>query len=684
MEAMNTIELGDIITYDIETLKLQFLWMGFSPLEEKWYTFEISRRRNDVYKLGKFLKETHKDKWFVGFNNVGFDAQVVEYILRNYLKWYDLSPQEIVDKIYLKSQDIISDINSGVFPPYREYELSNKQIDLFKIWGLENLNRRVSLKWLEFSMNIPSIEEMPYEHWRDDLTDKQLDEIIAYCKNDIVSTYQFYLHTIGQVSHPFYQGKNKIQDRLDLIEYSGFSNIAINFSDVKVGDEINKKGYLELTGIDKNHLYTLKKNRRSTPNFTFGDCVPKYVSFKTKEFNDFYASVKNIKVNLGGTKQEFPFTYKGTKYTIAKGGIHSGESNRIITPLEGEIIIDLDISSQYPSSIVKRGLFPSHLGKKWLVNYKAQLLERLEHKRLSKDKSLSEKERKMHSSKEKGMKLSVNGSFGKTSERTSWQYDPKVTFYCTIGNQFEILMLAEMLELSGIHIISANTDGLTCLLSTSLKDRFYEICHNWEAIVGNSEIGQLEFTEYKKMVQESVNHYIIVKSDGETKIKGRFDVDVELNKNNTDKIGRIERKAIQDYFVKDIPIEKTIKECTDIYMFCLGLKASRDYHYETLEPKTYHREVYQRVIRFFVSTSGVRLMKIKNEGSEATGAQVTKICGDNTVTMFNTFFPPLEDFKEYNINYEFYIERAQEIVDKIERGGKRKGKKVPKEQLSLF
>src|SRR5690606_21380229 len=178
-------------------------------------------RKNDVYAFIKFLEE-HEDFYYCGFNSLRFDSQVVEWIMRRYHNWYDLTNTEVVRKIYQFSQDVINDINFGKFPPYRDTQLSTKNIDLFGIHGYENLNRRTSLKWWEFMLDMPNIEEMPYEHWRDDLTDSQLDEVIDYCKNDIKSTYKGYQYTIGECDHPFYTGKNKIQDRLDHTQFFKF------------------------------------------------------------------------------------------------------------------------------------------------------------------------------------------------------------------------------------------------------------------------------------------------------------------------------------------------------------------------------------------------------------------------------------------------------------------------------
>lgn len=240
-----------------------------------------------------------------------------------------------------------------------------------------------------------------------------------------------------------------------------------------------------------------------------------------------------------------------------------------------------------------------------------------------------------------------------------------------------------MLELEGIHCISANTDGIVCLFNRGLLDKYYNVCHNWEEIVGNTEMGNLEYTEYSKLIQESVNHYIAIKPDGEVKVKGRFDVNVELHKNNTDKIGRIERLAIQEYFTKGIPVEETIIKHENIFNFCIGVKATRDYHYEAVNIVTGEKDVYQRLVRFFVSNKGKRLLKLKNEESDATGAKQTKIAGENLITVFNeSYILPIED---YDINYSYYINNAKEVIEKIERGTKKTKKiKVPKEQLSLF
>lgn len=197
-------------------------------------------------------------------------------------------------------------------------------------------------------MDMDNIEEMPYHHSQEEFTKEQEQEIIDYCKNDVLSTYKFYLYTIGDVSNAYYKGKNKIQDRIDLISEldskypsHGFS---VNYSDSKIGDELNKLTYMELAKItDKRKLNELKKSRKPTRRFRFGDCIPNYVSFKTAQFRTFHEKISGEWVIMSGKGKEYDFSYNGTKYTIAQGGIHSNETKRILKANNKTIIRDADV-----------------------------------------------------------------------------------------------------------------------------------------------------------------------------------------------------------------------------------------------------------------------------------------------------------------------------------------------------
>lgn len=669
--------------YDIECLVLMFCVVFYDWETETFQYFEISKHQNDLYSLVKYL-EDRDFEYMIGFNNINYDMQIIQYILNNYENWYELGGEEIARKLSKFSGRVIDATNYGNFPPFRESEFSIKQIDLFRIHHFDNENRRTGLKWLQYMMNWWNVEEMPYHFLDETLNREQLLEIQEYCKNDVLSTYKFFLYTLGEVQHEFYQGKNKIADRLGLIEEGLLPEEAINYSDSKIGDELNKKSYCKRTNKKINDLYLLKKNRGATKPFTYSQAIPSYVKFQTPEFKAFFEKIKKIRVSLKQSdKQEFPITFRGTTYVIARGGIHSNESHRIIIPNENEILRDADVGSQYPNSIKKRKLFPYHLGIEWnqvgAENIEKKDFYKQAHKKET-DKNLVRKYKGLE-----GMyKLALNsGYFGKTIDPNNWQYGPEVGFYCTIGNQFEILMLIEMLELKGIHCVSANTDGIVCLFNKSLEEIYYQTCNEWEKIVGNHEMGKLEYTDFAGLYQESINHYVAVKTDGKVKIKGRFETEGEIHKNNSDKISRIERKALVNYFSKGIPVEQTILDSKTPWDFLIGKKASSDYRWETIEPVNYKVTEYKKLIRFYISKDGEILVKKKNEDSQAPGAEITKYFDGHLVTIKNKVEE--ETIEGWNIDYDYYINNIKEVINKIEKNRKNKRYiEPPKEQLGLF
>ena len=672
--------------YDIETLKPLFLYCGLDIQTGNRVAFRLDEWIDELDSLCKHLE---KDYYWVSYNGISYDSQVLQFILDNNQYWINLSNKEILAIIYKFSQKVIETSKYELQPIYKEDYLDVKQIDLFKIHHFDNKARRCSLKWLQFAMNYKSVEEMPYKHDTEYFTPEQIQEIISYCWNDVESTYELYLYTIGAVNHPDY-GTNMIQDRLDVIGEFKFSIKALSWSNVKIGDEINKKVYMGLSGLNERQIMDLKFQRGVTKRFTFADCIPKYVKFKTPEFQRFHELVKDkvVKMNSDGKKNKktgnfFPFHYNGTYYMIAQGGIHSREKNRIVVPTDNEILMDADVGSQYPHFIIKQGLYPSHLGRAWLAGYTQTRDKRL----VIKDKLKDYKEGSEEYRKQKGLaemyKLALNGGgFGKTKENTNWQYDPFVTFSCTIGNQFEILMLIEMLEISGIHVISANTDGVVCLFSKDKLDLYYTKCHEWETIVGNTVQGKLEFAEYSKLVQLSVNGYLAIKKkDGTVKKKKEFLTEHELHKN---KSARILALAMEQYFVSGTEPDEFIKNHKSIFDFCIGSKVSKDYHYEgvTREGDT---NMYERTIRHYICSDGERMLKIKNEDSEATGNDVSRVTAGIWKSKVVNDIDSSQPIESYNIDYRFYIQKTSERIAQLERG-KKKGKVIIKNkaQGSLF
>lgn len=645
--------------YDIETLINCFTYTGMNRNTKEVKQFVIHKDRNELQLFISHLKGLQKQ---IGFNNLNFDSQVIQYILNNNINWNNLNGEEVSKLIYDYSQITINKMNNGGFADYPEWKLTISQMDLFKIWHFDNKAKMTSLKWIEYMIDMENIEEMPIKHY-EYIKLEQIQSILDYNLNDVIATHKLYEITKGNTDISLYKGVDKIQLRVDIGNQFGLK--CINFNDVKIGDQINKSSYCTLSGKDKKSLPVPNKNIKL---FKFKDCFPSYMKFQTLEFNNFINALSNVEVDLN-KKQEFQFTYNGTTYLIAKGGLHSKDKPRLVKPLENEILRDADVGSMYPNAIRKRKLYPNHLGNEWLIGYTDIIQKRLDSKSLYK----KTKETKYQAIQE-AYKLALNGGgFGKTNEESSWQYDPFVTMCTTIGSQIDLLMLIESLEINGIHIISANTDGIVCLFDKSLDSIYYQVCKNWEKLVDNADLGQLEYIDYKLLAQTSVNDYIAIKLNGESKTKGDFVSEFELHKN---KSARIIPLALQEYFINLIPIEQTIKNHQNIFDFCLGVKSIGNNKLISLDVKSQIEIPLQKINRYYISNNGInlikRLPKLENKianmqldifGNIDDGTREAEVEAGWLSTIYNKHI--IKDINDYDINYNYYVDKCNKILKNI-------------------
>ena len=651
----------NILCYDIETMQEFFLVVVYNPQEDKYYEFGVNKLKNDLDKFVKYT-EHHTEFFWVGYNNLRFDSQVVEWVLRNYEQWHHLSSLDICARIAQKAADVIHDANYDVFPEYRESDLSLKQIDLFRIHHYDNKNRLVSLKRLEFEMDLENIEEMPIHYGKTDLSTVELIQTVDYCVNDVQATYQFYLITIGKTDHPLYKGENKIELRQDIEAEFGIP--CLNYSDSKIGDEMIKKYYCQ----EKNIPYKeLPKKGLFRKEIIVKKCIADYVAFQTPELKEFLNRIKKLKLGMQDDFKEEIHFY-GNVYSFMKGGIHTENKPMVFEADDEYEIIDWDVTSYYPAIIINNGRYPMHLGKEFLRGYKQMFDKRIELKPLAK------KDKKI-----KGivgaLKLAVNSVYGKSSDMQNWIYDRQLTMFTTITGELSLMMLVEAYELRGIHVISANTDGVTVRIKKDLIPTMHGINEWWMGVTTY----ELEDTHYQKITFSTVNDYLAIKTDGEIKKKGDFLTDFELHKN---KSARIVPIALEAYYVHGIPIADTIRGHRNIYDFCLRQKSSKDFHYEGWDKKTGDKTVYNKLIRYYVSKTGEKLLKVKNPECDSNAADVSQVeAGEWVMHVCNhlTKEHPLD-----NVNYEYYIEKAERIVYKILSEGKKRRVVVNPNQLSLF
>lgn len=679
--------IDNVLIYDLETPEYCFLACFYEPKEEQFYEFLINRWQNDLYKLVKFVEDKSQAYTFVGYNNIRFDNQVLQFILRNYDKWFDLTNVEISKKISTFASLEIDNQNYGLKPSFRESDISFKFLDLPCIWHFFNENRRVGLKQLEFEFRAENIENLEFElnkdFERNEIYGK--DGIIDYCRNDVLNTYTHYLFTRGQVDHPLYKGKDKLLDRKIVNEEVGLN--AWNWDDVKIGAEWNKKDYLELTKKKEEEIYPQKVEQFYGKKFK--QFFPKTVSFED-------IAVKKFVENFGNTfvlkvKQEFKYKFNDElTVTLAKGGIHSNEKNRFIKPEEDEIYLQCDIGSQYPNAINKFKVEPPHL-KGWNGLIVSKIERRLNFKKLYKQT----KEAKYNSLQEMG-KLSLNGgSYGRLNTKGDWQEHPPSMLKVTIGCQLEILMTVERCLKNNYRVVSVNTDGFDVVIKKSKLEDFFKLCSEIEIQIGNNDLGKFEYTVFEWIAQSSVNDYFakklgeyvngsFVKSEG-YKAKGDFEYHKELHKNTSFSIIPL---AYQAYFKDGIKPEDFINNHNNIFDFLARSNAGSNYYHEGYGKINglYENFKLPKLIRYYVSKDGIRIKKIVKENVDTNANDTNVRPSEKLKTVCNKL--PKESY-EYHLSMvdrKWYIDSVNEVIDAIEKSRKKKLKKVTIDpnQLSLF
>ena len=281
-----------------------------------------------------------------------------------------------------------------------------------------------------------------------------------------------------------------------------------------------------------------------------------------------------------------------------------------------------------------------------------------------------------------GLKEAGNCPYGKSSDMQSWLYDKQMTLATCLTGEFSLLMLIEECELNGIRCIMANTDGATFIVPKTKYELFSQIKKDWLVKTTNKLTYELEEVKYKKMVFSTVNDYLAIKQDDKSedrvKLKGDFMKDFELHKNKSKRIIPI---ALEKYYVDGIPVEETIRNHTNIYDFCIRQKASRDFHYEGISKSD--KKIYKKLIRYYISNEGEKILKIKNPQCMTNAAPISQVEAGNWVCKVCNHLPKDTDVKTANINFNYYIQAAQEIINKIKLEGRKKIKEQPKNQLSL-
>ena len=231
-------------------------------------------------------------------------------------------------------------------------------------------------------------------------------------------------------------------------------------------------------------------------------------------------------------------------------------------------------------------------------------------------------------------KLTTNGTFGKTSNKYSLLYNPRMMIGVTITGQLSLLMLIEMLELHDIPVVSANTDGVVIKCPVSKAELMNTIIAKWEKRTGLNT----EETTYRALHSRDVNNYIAITTDGKVKTKGVYG-ESGIRKNPQFEICS---EAVVSALAHGTKIKDIVMGCTDIRKF-ITLR--------TVKGGAEKDGVYiGKAVRWYMATGiegGIRYI--------TNGNLVPRSEGGKPIM-------ELPDTLPNDINYKWYMDECKEIL----------------------
>lgn len=509
---------------------------------------------DDPQALEKLYQEKKNDIW-VGFNSRHYD----QYILKGILCGFD--PKKISDYIIVKGNPGWK--YSGMFKqiPFNNYDVMN------------NTDR--GLKTFEGFMG-NSIREtsVPFDIDRA-LTPAEIEETVKYCRHDVQQTIEVFM-----------KRKEEFEAHLGLVKIAcegGPLNLSL------IGKTKPQLSAIILNAVPKEHDDEFSIDFPSTMRIEkYKDVVAWYSDPSNRRYYDDAGNKMQLETKVAGVPHQFGW-----------GGVHGALEKYH----ERGFFLNMDVASLYPSLMIRYNLHSRNMAdpKKYEQIYHTRLKYKAEKNPL-----------------QLPLKLVLNGTYGVMKDPNNALYDPLQANRVCVYGQLLLLDLMERLE-GHCKIIQSNTDGVLIKLPDGSDESYYlidDLCREWEKRTGLT----LEFDEFAEVFQKDVNNYILIPhgelydEKGKPRWKSKGAYVKKLNALDYDL--PIVNKALVDYMVQGIPVEKTILDCDQLKEFQLVTKISNKfthiiygctYHYDkTHEPPALMydqpgQRINEKCIRVFAS-----------------------------------------------------------------------------------
>lgn len=516
----------NIYIYDIEVFEFDWTVVFRNPEYENNHIVI----HNDNHHLREFLNQP--DIIIGGFNNKHYDDWI---LLTMILGGSNLDVKRHNDFI-------IGGGNAWEFPfiqfkkrPFKSFDLKDDIAD-----------PGISLKAIEGNLGLPIVESsVPFDIDRP-LTKDELDEVIRYCKNDVDATIRLY----QERKENYIDAKALISDMygLDKAEGIGLTNakLCARILGAKPQHLTDERDYVIPPNIDTNKI--------PKPILDF------FLQIRDKSIPD----AKLFGAGKGSKGMTLDVIFKTSAgecpTTFAWGGVHGAKPCITIEETEDRVIINQDVASLYPNSMLNFG-------------YCSRAMEDPEAYRKLVERRLAYKHAgdKLRSN---ALKLPINTTYGAMLNAHNDLADRWAGRSVCISNQLAMTMLIVDLghACKTIDFVNINTDGIMFTIDKREVDLSEKIVAEW-CKVTNFE---MERDDFVKVIQKDVNNYIGIKADGSIKTKGGY---VSLYKGGNFKTNSLSiiHKAIVDYLVDKTPVETTLDACTDVLQFQQIVKTGGTY-----------------------------------------------------------------------------------------------------------
>lgn len=626
-----------------------------------------------------------------GYNNQSYDDMMFKAFMM-YFNRFDNTKQlitklkEVNDKIISLQDDKDAFWKDRELDLIRKYPLPWATVDLFKVYALnsagvnvdKNTGERkkfgkslkqvsINLKWhnlLDFKL--PPIDDEEGDIYRKKdayrgMTNEQLNHLITndfdrYILPKYVKPMLHYnKNDVYLVCETARQKPDEIKLRYSL--GAAFNLNLLCAARSNIADKLLYKFYSERSGLSIDKFKDLRTQRTA---LSFNKIIFPHICFKTKQLQDLLEDMKKV-VIYRTNKDAFEkvIQFYGTTYTIATGGLHSQDRPAVLTSTDKYTYVHYDISSFYPSVMVAYNIAPKHLNNNVfvkMVDYFRLTRIKCKHTEDKDGLIITGVHNKLAA---EALKIVINAIYGKFGFEMFFLFDRFAQMQVTINGQLMVMMVVEALELDGIHVVSANTDGIIVKLPKDKEEDFKRITDDWCAqnkLSADSE-------RYKLFVTRDINNYFDIQSNDKVEYKGGLDPKQYLKDLKKGYDMPVVAKAVFEYFAHGISVMETLRNHKDILDFCKTQNVGKQF--EVVYQKVENGKVIdihsQRHVRFYVSTKGVIIMK-ENVNSN----QRSVLASGKPVIILNKLDD--KDISLRNIDYKYYYEEAYKIINPIKLG----------------